>query len=372
MLIDKIILDLARSKPITNREIKKALKGKYSRVTVANYLKKLVKQGKLQQIGAGRSVRYVPDQTIEYTNKGLEEHKVLIELESKYNFLKQLPENLQSIFTYGFSEMFNNAIEHSQSKKIQVTVQKEDTMLTFKVIDSGVGVFRNIMKKRKLKNEEEAIQDLLKGKVTTAPKAHSGEGIFFTSKTADKFVLNSYDYKLTVDNNLPDVFIEKNEKGIHGTEVTFSIDLNTKKHLNDVFMAYQSSPGEYGFDKTEVLIKLYTMGTIYISRSQARRVLSGLEKFKTIILDFNDVPTVGQAFADEVFRVFKTKYPKIKIQPINMQAGVNFMIKRAINSAHPGPTKLHIQGSKVAQNTNHELLDQERKYKTPHDQRFFT
>ena len=329
MTIDKIIFDLAQNKPITNREVKKAMKGKYSRVTVAHYLKKLVKDGELTQIGKGRSIKYVLNEVVEYKNKGLEEHEVLIDLESKYTFLKQLPENLQSIFAYAFSEMFNNAIEHSQSKKIQVTVRKQDTALAFKVRDFGIGVFRNIMKKHKLKNEEEAIQDLLKGKVTTAPKAHSGEGIFFTSRTSDKFILNSYNYKLTVDNKLPDVFIEKNNDPVPGTEVNFSIDFNTKKHLNDVFEAFQSGPGDYGFDKTEILIKLYTMGTIYISRSQARRVLSGLEKFKTIILDFKDVPTVGQAFADEVFRVFKAKYPEISVQPINMEAGVQFMVKRA-------------------------------------------
>ncbi|GAI71454.1 unnamed protein product, partial [marine sediment metagenome] len=35
----------------------------------------------------------------------------------------------------------------------------------------------------------------------------------------------------------------------------------------------------------------------------ARRVLTGLENFKTIILDFREIDTIGQAFADEIFRV---------------------------------------------------------------------
>ena len=70
------------------------------------------------------------------------------------------------------------------------------------------------------------------------------------------------------------------------------------------------------------------MGTIYISRSQARRILVGLEKFESIILDFTRVPTVGQAFADEIFRVFKNKYPKKKIIAINTNEAVKFMINR--------------------------------------------
>jgi hypothetical protein len=57
--------------------------------------------------------------------------------------------------------------------------------------------------------------------------------------------------------------------------------------------------------------------------------VSGLSKFEMIILDFDKVPTVGQAFADEIFRVFRNKYPKIKVIPINMNESVEFMIKRA-------------------------------------------
>ncbi len=89
---------------------------------------------------------------------------------------------------------------------------------------------------------------------------------------------------------------------------------------------------DYGFDKTEVRVKLYTLGGVHISRSQARRVLSGLEKFKVILFDFDKVPMVGQAFADEIFRVFHSKYPNTRLQEINMAEGVKFMVERARNS----------------------------------------
>ncbi len=78
----------------------------------------------------------------------------------------------------------------------------------------------------------------------------------------------------------------------------------------------------------EIKVKLYTRGLGCISRSQARCILSGLEKFKTVILDFDKVPTVGQAFADEIFRVFQAKHPEISIKPINMNETVAFMIGR--------------------------------------------
>ena len=236
-------------------------------------------------------------------------------------------------FTFAFSEMFNNAIEHSSSKIIGVEVALRGKKLSFMIEDSGVGAFRNIMKKRNLHSEIEAIQDLLKGKTTTMPKSHSGEGIFFTSKSADLFLLDSFGYQLSVsakDTNVRNVPIVK-----RGTRVIFEIAVDSQRHLTDVFRKYTNltKDSDYGFDKTEIRVKLYTMGGIHISRSQARRILSGLDKFQIILLDFDQVPVVGQAFADEIYRVFQNSHPNITIQEENMSEGVAFMVNRAKHEA---------------------------------------
>ena len=94
------------------------------------------------------------------------------------------------------------------------------------------------MRERSLKSEFEAIQDLLKGKTTTMPKSHSGEGIFFTSKVGDRFILNSYGYQFIVDNELPDVFIEKVKNIKKGTRVNFNLNTSSSIHLNDIFKKY--------------------------------------------------------------------------------------------------------------------------------------
>jgi len=47
-------------------------------------------------------------------------------------------------------------------------------------------------------------------------------------------------------------------------------------------------------------------------------------------LDFRDLSTVGQGFVDEVFRVFQSKYPKIKITYTNANDDVRFMIERSL------------------------------------------
>ncbi len=308
-----------------------------SRQYAQRILKELVEQGLLIKLGSTRAASYVLPRDADqvkwkydkrFRNQGLAEHSILDDIESRSQFRRSLSENLKSIFEYAFSEMLNNAIEHSESHNIHVQVEKRDNNVVFYVNDFGIGVFKNVMKKRKLKSELEAIQDLLKGKTTTQPQAHSGEGIFFTSKVADIFSLESFGTKLTVNNNLDDVFIENVKPSKRGTKVFFQIDSNSQKHLNDIFQEYQTDPTEHAFDKTEIQVKLYTLGTVHVSRSQARRVLANLDKFKLIILDFDKVPTIGQAFADEIFRVFKNKYPNIQIKPINMNETVRFWIER--------------------------------------------
>lgn len=338
MPIKDVILKLAKSKQaFKSSHVLEALDNKFSRQYVIRVLKQMVNEGKLIREGGGRSVFYaLPEKSINlkkqfakrFHNKGLKEHEIWFDVKSKSSLLLNINENLDSILAYAFQEMLNNAIEHSKSKSINISVNRDSKNFSFEVKDFGIGVFKNIMQKRKLKSLLEAIQDLLKGKTTTAPKAHSGEGIFFTSKIADKFVLDSYGLSLVIDNLIGDIFIHENKNVVKGTSVSFEIAINSKKRLSDIFKQFQTNPDDYAFDKTEVLIKLYTMGTIYISRSQARRVLTGLDKFKTVVLDFDKVPTVGQAFADEIFRVFKIKHPDIEVIPVNMVEPVEFMIKR--------------------------------------------
>jgi hypothetical protein len=339
MITKDIILRLAKQRKkiivadlVTNFSV--------SRQYVNRLIRGLVKDGLLMKFGAARSTFYMspqygqvyarelhPKYTKIFKRVGLEEHLVLNQIEHSFLPLEKISENVKSIFSYAFSEMLNNAIEHSNS----ATVRIQDGTLLFNVDDFGVGVFRNVMKKRNLKSEFEAMQDILKGKTTTMPRSHSGEGIFFTSKVCELFILDSFGYQLIVDNRIPDVFIKQVKKIKKGTRVTFQLNTATQMYLGDVFNEYANiaPDSDYGFDKTEIYVKLYTIAGVHISRSQARRILSGLEKFKIIILDFDKVQVVGQAFADEIFRVFHHKYPDIKIEAKNMNKSVEFMVERA-------------------------------------------
>lgn len=343
---EKILQLIEQKGKVTSREITELIG--VSRQYVNLIISELVGEEKAVKIGGTRNAFYVSKAYMtehpeavpntfkkKYINQLLEEHKVFLEIEDKLPRLKELPENVRSIFTFAFSEMFNNAIEHSGSKIISVEVTMRDTFLSFIVNDSGVGVFRNIMKKRNLKSETEAIQDLLKGKTTTMPKSHSGEGIFFTSKAGDTFTLDSFGQELLVNNLLSDVTARTTSAVKRGTRVVFKIDTNSDRHLNDIFKKFTNigSESDYGFDKTEIRVKLFISGGVHISRSQARRILEGLDKFKVIMLDYDNVPLVGQAFADEIYRVFQERHPDIRIENENMSEGVQFMVERSKNEA---------------------------------------
>jgi len=333
----QILVFAKKRRKFQTPDVSREIENKLSRQYISRVLSDLVKEKHLVKAGSTNKAFYALPKNISVLgtrarkrllNQDLKEHEILEALKSQAPFTLRLRENIRSILDYAFSEMLNNAIEHSKSKRIEVEIIKQNHFLYFAVRDFGIGVFRNVMNKRNLKNEYEAMEDLLKGKTTTAPRAHSGEGIFFTSKTADKFVLESFGFRMIVDNLIGDVFFERTKRSKRGTKVLFSILLNSKKHLNDIFRSFQSDPKSFAFDKTEIQVKLFSVGTVHVSRSQARRILSGLDKFKVIILDFDRVPTVGQAFADEIFRVFRNRHPEIKVKPLNMNEAVEFMVRR--------------------------------------------
>jgi len=335
----KTILQVAKeNKTFKTADVVKKLEGNISRQYISALISHMVREGQLLKGGSTASAFYaLPENSelivetisLRFDTDKIEEHTVYNTLRDRYNLVRGLPDNIQSILFYAFTEMLNNAIEHSKSKNIEIEIRKDKNNLTFIVNDFGIGVFKNVMRQRKLKSEIEAMQDLLKGKTTTQPHSHSGEGIFFTSKIADLFRLESFEYTLRVDNNIKDVFFEELKPSKNGTRVLFTISMHSKKHLSDIFNRFVTNPGEPGFNKTEILVRLFTQGTIYISRSQARRILSGLEKYETIVLDYDKVSTVGQAFADEIYRVFKNNHTNIKIESRNMIEPVKFMIERA-------------------------------------------
>jgi anti-sigma regulatory factor (Ser/Thr protein kinase)/predicted transcriptional regulator len=313
----------------------------FSRVYINRYFRDLRNEGKITLIGRSNQAHYVLTETRAgqeaqkparvhrmLHNKGLSEDVVLDKIKSDSMIYSGLPSNIERIITYAFTEMLNNAIEHSHSEHIDVVFVRTNERVWFDVSDKGIGIFNNIRQKKSLKTDLDAIQDLIKGKETTAPAFHSGEGIFFTSKLADRFTIKSSQKSVIFDNIIADVFVKELARPVSGTKVFFSINLESKRSISDVFEKYTGDSLE--FSKTEVKVKLFRAGVEYISRSQARRIVSGLERFRTVELDFAGIHTIGQGFADEIFRVWRSQHPDTKIIPRNMAENVKFMIKHVV------------------------------------------
>lgn len=241
---------------------------------------------------------------------------------------QDLPKPIQQICYYGFTEMLNNVIDHSQSKKVHIVCRFGTNPISMEIHDSGIGIFKKIQAALHLTTLREGILHLTKGKFTTDPTRHTGEGIFFTSRIFDEFTIASNslifmrfrDGDWSVDSSMTEV----------GTSVFMHIAPTSTATLESVFAKY-TDPDTRNFNRTQVAVQLAKIaGETLISRSQAKRVLMGLEEFKTVILDFKDVSTVGQGFVDEVFRVYKNQHPDITFTPTHMNENVEFMIKRGL------------------------------------------
>ncbi|MCK5231982.1 MAG: ATP-binding protein, partial [Desulfobulbaceae bacterium] len=107
------------------------------------------------------------------------------------SLLTGLPENVIDIWHYCFTEMLNNAIDHSSGKHVIIQMTKTAIDIDIMIHDDGEGIFKKIQRVLKLHDESHAILELSKGKLTTDPTKHTGEGIFFSSKMVDDFSILS-------------------------------------------------------------------------------------------------------------------------------------------------------------------------------------
>jgi len=247
--------------------------------------------------------------------------------------LAGLPENVIDIWSYCFTEMFNNAIDHSGATYISVTVKRTATSTAVTIYDNGVGIFKKIQDALGLLDERHAVFELSKGKLTTDPARHTGEGIFFTSRMVDAFQILSSETFFSHNFGKSEDWILQDEKPARGTLVVMRLNNHTSRTLKKVFSEF-SSDEDIGFTKTVVPVRLAQYGDDkLVSRSQAKRLLDRVDRFKTVLLDFAEVTTIGQSFADEIFRVFQNSHPLIELIPINANTDVQDVIVRAQSAA---------------------------------------
>ena len=259
-------------------------------------------------------------------------------------FLTELPRNVQDIWYYAFTEIMNNAIDHSAGEQITFAIQKDALYTEISIADDGIGIFRNIQKYACEKygveiDREQAALELYKGRLTTDPDRHSGEGIFFVSKMLSEFAVWSentvYSYRCGdrdrfVRSHLISYYTQL--EGI-GTMAVMKLENESKRTSREVFDEF--APLEEGFVRTLIPMKDMCPLGDPVARSQARRILRRLDEFREIIFDFRGIGFMGQGFADEVFRVFQNMHPDIKLTVINANASVLGMIRHVKREEKP-------------------------------------
>jgi hypothetical protein len=305
-----------------------------SRQALHRHLTRMVASGTLVRVGQGRGAHYVgPENAFHRFFSRSEvrgEDQVWAEVRAAIPRLAE-QEAANAIYAYAFTEMVNNALDHSGSPTIDVhgKVDSFAGKAWFSVNDSGIGAFENVRRRFGLVSHLEAIEAISKGKVSTQPDRHSGEGIFFTSKMGSTFSLRANGLVWIVDNVRDDQSIAK-APDAPGTTVDFEVPLATTVTPKSVFERYSH---DFEFDTSRAVIKLFERGGEYVSRSEAKRVVAGLERFREVIVDFHRVESVGQGFADEIFRVWAREHPETKLVPDRMNEVVTFMVERARRAA---------------------------------------
>ncbi|AFY61451.1 STAS-like domain-containing protein [Synechococcus sp. PCC 6312] len=306
-----------------------------TRQAVNKHIKCLVEQKALSFKGSTNSRSYDLHPLLEWSKKysldtSLEED--IVWGSDIKPLLSNFPDNVKDIWIYGFTEMLNNAIDHSSGTEVFIQVKRTSLSTEIMIHDDGEGIFRKIQRSLELHDERHAVLELAKGKLTTDPDRHSGEGIFFTSRMFDRFAILSGSVYFSHQFDKAEDWILENDSSQDGTTVCMELKNNTSRTSKQVFDNF-SSGDDYAFNKTVVPVRLAQYrDERLVSRSQAKRLLANVDKFKIVIFDFSEVEAIGQAFADEVFRVFKKQHPEIEIVDLNANEEVKKMLNRATSA----------------------------------------
>ena len=341
MLDEKDAQILATARETTLLASASAERTGLSRVAVSRRIKKLVDAGYLIKTGRGTRPSYAPGDkrfwlqhcSLDWVHQRGDETGVWERHVSP--LLQGVPAHVVNLANIAFTEMLNNALDHSQAQTLTLAAHVDGCRLQMVVADDGVGIFLQIAQALRLFDARLALLELAKGKFTTAPSGHSGMGVFVVSRMTDGFAIHShgltYDVHATTCPLPTFAWLPADGQGLHnaqGTVVRMDIALDTPRTAQDVYQRYFSPDhiGKDAFHTTEVPVRLAQLGSHLTSRSQGKWVVERATQFKTVILDFDGVSLVGQGFVDEVFRVFASAHPQVQLKPVNMTIDVAKMV----------------------------------------------
>ncbi|MBR5757220.1 MAG: DUF4325 domain-containing protein [Thermoguttaceae bacterium] len=314
-----------------------------SSTSVYRYLKELVDENVLEKVDAEIPYRLKSERfffTFFPKKEKLDEINLYRIVREQF---PELSEQAKTCWSYAFSAIMNNALEHADAKTIVCEVERNRLYTRVFIGDDGIGIFRNIQRFFKERRGEtidlrDAVAVLFSGKFTTNSLSHAGEGIFFSSQIADEFYIYSDGLVFTRDScdlNGGQTFEYRREGVLLKTVVVMKIANDSRKETKKIFDKYTETDenGIASFDRTAVPIANMIVDGYPIARSQARRVATNFPKFRKITLDFKGVKEVGQAFVHELFVVFARENPSIQLEYVGANAFVKRTIERVVNAS---------------------------------------
>jgi anti-sigma regulatory factor (Ser/Thr protein kinase) len=232
--------------------------------------------------------------------------------------------NVARLAQHAFTELLNNAIDHSGGTGVTVSVRQTGLHLQMLVSDDGCGLFQRIAQSWQIDDPRLAMLELGKGKLTTQPERHLGQGLFYVARAADIFDLHA---NRSAFQRRPgrSGWFDVRAVDRQGTSVYVAIALDTPRTLDQVLRS--TAEQGYGLERTEVSMRLLTGPNTWLeSRAQARRVAARLDSFRHASLDFSGIDEIGPAFADELFRVYARAHPGVELVPAAASPRVAAMI----------------------------------------------
>ena len=233
-----------------------------------------------------------------------------------------LPARVHRMVQHAFAELLNNAIEHSSGQHATVSMRQTPQQVQLLVSDDGCGLFKRLEDSFDLADPKLAMLELSKGRLSSAPNAHCGRGLYFTARLAD--VLDVHANHAAFQRRAWDGprWHEARAVPRSGTSVYMAIMLDTQRTLDEVMRGASVAEGGYAFDSTLVPLSLISEGAALAGRAEARRAASRLVQFRRAELDFTGIADIGHGFADELFRVFGRANPGLELVPLGMSARV--------------------------------------------------
>ena len=237
-----------------------------------------------------------------------------------------LPPEVRRMAQHAFTELVNNAVDHSGGSQVTVSMRQTPLHMQLLVSDDGCGLFERIAQSFAIDDPQVAMFELSKGKLTSAPQRHCGHGLFFASRLADVFDVHANQAAFQHRTWSDQAWRPARAAPHRGTSVYLSIALDTPRTLDGVLRAHSLDAAGYGFERTQVPLMLLGGSEMLMSRADARRVTSRLTQFGQAEIDFSGVDAIGHGFADELFRVFRREHPGVELLAKKMAPAVGAMV----------------------------------------------